>query len=253
MKPRWIAVVVAVAAAGTTVSGCGGGVADGAVEIRVLVASSLAPAFERIADAYEAAHPGVSVVPTAAGSATLATQVEQGLGFDVAALADEETMARLVKGGHVPADSVAVFATNTLAIVVPEGNPRGIGALADLGRTGLRLALCDPVQPCGRYTARVLDRAGVELSATTTESSAGAVAGRVGRGEADAGISYATEDRVPGVDTVSIPGRFNVTARYPIGIGNDALSDAEPALGFVAYVVSGPGRRILAEEGFGAP
>lgn len=232
-------------------AGCGGG--GNSTQLNVIAASSLTTALQRIAEEYMADHPGVVVTTTFGGSSTLATQVEQGLAFDVAALADEETMARLAEGSHVVPDSIRVFATNTLAIVVAAGNPLGIGTVDDLRRPGLRVSLCDAAQPCGRYTATILDRAGVNLEATSVEKSASAVAGRVATGEVDAGIAYVTDGRVEGVDTVPIPGALNVTARYPIGLGNDVLSESAAAMDFVSFVVSGGGRRILDTEGFGAP
>ena len=73
-------------------------------------------------------------------------------------------------------------------------------------------------------------------------------------GEADGGVVYVT-DVAPvkdKVETVSIPDAQNVVASYPIAV----LKGAPNAAGtkeFVAYVLSQPGQRVLADAGFLPP
>ena len=71
-------------------------------------------------------------------------------------------------------------------------------------------------------------------------------------GEADAAIVYLT-DVTPNVAArlkqIPIPERFNVVARYPIGVVKGS-AQAPAAEQFIAYLRSPVGRAILAKHGF---
>ncbi|HUR24300.1 MAG TPA: molybdate ABC transporter substrate-binding protein [Acidimicrobiales bacterium] len=225
-----------------------GGAATGKEGITVVAASSLQPAFRRLAEKA----PGLEVRLSFAGSNRIASQVRNGLPADVVATADEETLAGLRREGLLDGDPV-VFATNHLAIAVRSGNPEGIRGLEDLARPGLQVVLAAPSVPAGRYAQQVLSRAGVRAHPFSLEDSVAAVAARVARGEADAGVVYASDGRRPGgLETVSIPAGQNVIARYPIAVldttGRRAAADR-----FVRFVMSAEGQRILAGAGFGSP
>ncbi len=182
------------------------------------------------------------------GSAALATQITQGAPADVFASADQPNMQKVVAAGYVSA--AAVFATNRLQVVVGHGNPKGIHSLADLARPGLVLVLCAPAVPCGAYGAQALSKAGVTVHPASQEQDVKAVVTKVHLGEADAGIVYRTDVRAAGsgVEGVDIPAEQNVTAAYPIAV----LKGAVPAAGgFVDFVRSPQGQRILAGFGFG--
>ncbi|WP_345750465.1 molybdate ABC transporter substrate-binding protein [Microbacterium rhizophilus] len=218
-------------------------------ELTVYAAASLGPAFEEIAAAFEDAHPGVDVRPLVLdGSQVLATQLAEGAPADVFASADEQTMARVAE---LVTDPV-VFATNTLAIAVPPGNPAGIAGLADLADPGATVVLCAPEVPCGAASTTLLARAGVEVDAASLEQNVGAVLAKVAAGEADAGLVYRTDIARADVESVEAEGAGDVVNRYPVAALRDARNP-EAAASFVALVRGAIGQDILAEHGFGAP
>jgi molybdate transport system substrate-binding protein len=139
-----------------------------------------------------------------------------------------------------------------LAIVVAEGNPKNVRALADLARADLAVALCGPAVPAGRYAREALQKAGVEVRSRSDEPSVKALVAKIELLELDAGIAYVTDVRGARVTGIEIPAEHDVVAAYPIAV----LSGGEPRAGaesFVAFVLSDAGRRILAEHGFGLP
>lgn len=229
-----------------------GGAAALTGEVTIFAAASLAVAFDEIAAQFEQAYPGVDVRPISYdGSSTLAIQIVEGAPADVFASADEETMASVVEAGL--ADEPALFATNTLVIAVPAGNPAQITGLADLSDPAARVVLCAPEVPCGAASQALLDDQGVRVTPASSEQNVTAVLTKVAAGEADAGLVYATD--VAGRDEVEVivpEGAADVVNRYPIAVLEDA-ADPEVADAFVAFVLGEVGQAVLADVGFGTP
>lgn len=254
-------ILAAAAAAALALSGCGGATGapgaesptdDVAGELTVYAAASLASAFDELADEFEQLHPGVAVRPIAYdGSSTLAVQLVEGAPADVFAAADEATMQTVTDAGL--ANDPSVFATNTLVIAVPEGNPRGIAGLGDLADPDAAVVLCAAAVPCGAASAALLANAGVAVAPASEEQNVTAVLTKVAAGEADAGLVYATDiARAPGVEAVAADGAAEVVNRYPIAALTEAANPAA-AEAFVAFVLGATGRAVLADTGFGAP
>jgi molybdate transport system substrate-binding protein len=225
----------------------------GAETVTVFAAASLTEAFRTIGTDFEAANPGTKVEFNFAGSSTLARQIVEGAPADVFASADEENMKKAADAGDV-AGATQAFARNRLAIIVPRGNPKHVTGLADLGRSGMTIALAAPAVPVGRYAAEAFAKAGVPTPAGSNEADVKAVVTRVALGEADAGVVYTTDVAAGGqkVEAVTIPDAQNVLARYPIATLKGA-PNAAGARAFVAYVLSPSGQRVLARSGFLAP
>lgn len=231
------------------VAGC----STGSEESTILVsaAASLGPAFTDIATAYEADHGDVAVQLNLGGSTTLAEQINAGAPVAVFASADRDAMQRVVEVS--PVDAVQrVFATNSLTIAVPVGNPGGISGLEDFENPDLFLGLCAVPVPCGVYAHEVLDNASVVPSIDTEESDVTSLALKIELGELDGGIVYATDvfSRQGSIGQVAIPDDYNVTASYLIAL---LETDSDMAAGFVDFVFSDVGRAILVEHGFGVP
>jgi molybdate transport system substrate-binding protein len=235
-------------------AGCGGAAdAGGGDEVVVFAAASLTDACADLAAAFSAAHPGLAVAHNFAGSQQLAGQLSQGAPADVFVSADQRQMDAAVDAGLV-AGEPAVAAGNVLEIAVEPGNPRGVTGLADLGRTDLTVVLAAEEVPAGRYARQALDRAGVRVAPASVENDVRAVLAKVGLGEADAGVVYATDVTAAGgaVEGVTLPAGQNVPAAYPIA----ALADApnpEAARAYVDFVLSERGQAILSEHGFAPP
>jgi molybdate transport system substrate-binding protein len=220
--------------------------------ITVFAAASLTEAFDTLAARFEAEHPNVEVVLSYGGSAGLAQQVVEGAPVDVFASAAESPM-RTVADAGLAVDPV-VFATNTLELAVPAGNPAGVTGLDDLANGDLRIALCDPSVPCGAASEELLAQEGITAAPDTLESDVKAVLTKVSLGEVDAALVYRTDVQSAGdeVEGIEVPGAASVVNRYPIAALAEAV-DAETAAAFVAFVTGGAGREHLAEAGFGAP
>lgn len=215
--------------------------------VTVFAAASLSPVFDEIAAAFTEEHPAVEVAPIVYdGSTVLVTQLTEGAHADVLATADERTMQTLVDTG-LAADPEP-FATNTLVIATPAGNPAAITSLADLARA--TTVLCAPEVPCGTASQTLLDRAGVSVTAASLEQNVSAVLQKIVAGEADAGLVYATDVRGEEVETVVPEGSDEVVNRYPI-VALDTTTEAGRA--FVEFVRGPIGQQILGDHGFGAP
>lgn len=251
MAPRGRRVTAAAALAlALTLAGCASAPssadragADG--EVTVFAAASLRTAFDAIAEAFRTAHPEVTVHPIVYdGSSVLVTQLTEGAHADVLATADERTMQTAVDAGL--ASDPQPFATNTLVVAMPAGNPTGITTLSDLAAA--TAVLCAPEVPCGAATARLLESAGVTVTPASVEQNVTAVLQKVVEGEADAGIVYATDVRGEDVESFAPEGAEDIVSRYPIAT-LDGSSEAGAA--FVAFVQGPEGQRLLADAGFG--
>lgn len=246
-----LAAVGLIVAIGVGLSGCGSTSESGSQTVTVFAAASLKGSFTELARSFESQHPGANVVLSFAGSSDLATQIIQGAPADVFASADARNMAKVADAGMVNG-SAKDFANNTLAIAVPPANPASIRSFGDLGRPGVKVVVCAPQVPCGAAAKAVAQSAGVELKPVSEESSVTDVLGKVGSGEADAGLVYVTDVRAAGskVQGIPFPEASAAVNTYPIAAlksaGKTELTDE-----FIAMVSGSEGQRILSAAGFG--
>ena len=249
-----IAWAAAGAAALAVVSGCSSSDSSaGSDSITVFAAASLKKTFTDIGKQVEAENPGSKVAFSFAGSSDLVAQINQGAPADVFASADTANMKKATDVGSVvgtPED----FATNTLTIVVPPGNAKGIKTFADLAKPDAQVVVCAPQVPCGSATKKVEDAAHAELHPVSEESSVTDVLNKVTSGQADAGVVYVTDAAGAGdkVETVNFPESSGAVNTYPIAVLKDSKN---PALAkkFVDYVDGPKGQAVLTKAGFHTP
>lgn len=250
---RVLAGSAAVAAIVASTAGCSGGSSGGSRETKVTIfaASSLTTTFTTLEGQFEQQHPDVDVVLSFGSSTTLAEQITGGAPVDVIATADKTSMSVVEDAGQLAAPPVD-FATNTLVIAVPAGNPGNVTGVESLTTTDF--VMCDVSAPCGAAGAQMLENAGVTAQPKSFEPDVASVLTKVELKEVDAGIVYITDAQSAAdkVDPVQIPATDNVTNPYYIGAVKSA---PQPSLAkqWVRLVTSPAGQSVLAKAGFGAP
>lgn len=226
--------------------GCSGAKGDSADRLQVFAAASLAEVLPRLDD-----DPSYQF----AGSDELALQIREGARADVYAAASPSHPLHLFEEGLVR--EPAVFATNELVLIVPSGNPAGIGSIGDLRDPDVRLVIGAQGVPVGDYTRLVLEK----LNATdilervaSEEQDVKGVVGKVALGEADAGFVYATDVTPVKDDVVAIPlpQEAQPSVEYMVAVIADSERIAE-AEAFVALLLGAHGRAAMREAGFGLP
>lgn len=108
---------------------------------------------------WETLPPGLLVQQIKAGGRVTVGNMSWTVKADVY-LAGLEAVATQIDAGVLTAPAVP-YATNTLTIMVPKGNPAHIRGLADLGRTDVRLAMPNPeFEGVARQIRASLEKAG---------------------------------------------------------------------------------------------
>lgn len=213
----------------------------------VLAAASLAEVLPRI-------DPDARV--SFGGSNQLAQQARQGFPFDVFLSASPAYAQALFADGLVR--KPVAFATNSLVLIVPKGNPARIATIGDLARRPkLRLVVAGPKVPIGLYTREVLKRLGllrVLRKTISLEPDVKGIVAKVALGEADAGFVYTTDVRpVAGkVRMISFPKRAQPTVVYEAAIAVKPRG-LEAAQAFLIRLLGSDGRKALRAAGFGLP
>lgn len=263
-----VGVVVTLASAATLVAGCSSSQTDSAAstaasgapsstgvtgDITVFAAASLKSTFTALGERFKTDNPGTNVTFSFAGSSDLVTQLTGGAPADVFASADEKNMAKATDAGLV-ADKPVDFASNTLTIVTPPGNPKGIKTFADLAKPDTQVVVCAPQVPCGSATKTVEQATGVTLAPVSEESAVTDVLGKITSGQADAGLVYVTDAAGVGskVTAVPFPESSGAVNTYPIAMLKESKNTAT-AQKFIDLVTSPDGQKVMKAAGFAAP
>lgn len=149
-------------------------------------------------------------------------------------------------------EGVAVSDTR-IVIAVPEGNPAGITALADLGRPGMRVTVGQPEQcTIGVLTRKLLEAEGlhdrVMARVVARKPSSAMLVPDVVTGAADAALAYATDTRAEAgrIDTIAIDSPA-ARAVQPFSI---ARSSPHRQLGRRLFEAIADGRESFERAGF---
>jgi molybdate transport system substrate-binding protein len=229
--------------------------------LTVFAAASLTDSFTEIGKAFDA-KTGSKTNFQFAGSQVLRTQLENGAKADVYASANNAQFDPLVKAGLISRGSI--FTKNRLVVIVPKKGIGNVKTLADLGKPGVKLVIADKSVPVGQYARQVFDALGksnrfganytarVLKNIVSEETNVRQVALKVLLGEADAGVVYTTDvtpSLSPSVIQIAIPARYNIIAKYQIGVLKGSSNQAA-ANAFTDFVLSIKGQSILNKWGF---
>jgi molybdate transport system substrate-binding protein len=192
-------------------------------------------------------------------SSTLARQIEQGAPADLFASADEKWMDYLADRKLIAADTRKDLLGNDLVLVVSAEKPQrvtigpGFDLLGMLGPNG-RVATGDPAHvPVGIYAEQALRKLGIWDAVSThlarTEDVRAALL-LVERGEAPAGIVYATDAAVSKGVTVAgvFPADSHDPVSYPFALTK--AGDTPEARALMAFLAGPQARAIFVARGF---
>ncbi|MEO6115597.1 MAG: molybdate ABC transporter substrate-binding protein [Pseudolysinimonas sp.] len=221
--------------------------------LTVVAAASLTEVYGDLVARFQKAHPHVAVTEIFGGSSALAAQIVQGAPADVFATANEATM-KTVTDANLADETPVVYATNVLTLVVPPTNPAHVTTVADLAKSGVKVALCDKTVPCGSAAITLLAAEHLTVTPVTLETDVKAVLTKVELNEVDAGLVYVTDAKSAGnkVKQLAVPDAANVINRYPIVVLAGSTNKAA-ARAFQSFVLSTTGLTALKNAGFGAP
>ncbi len=255
-EPSAASSIEATASAATSASPGGG--------LTIYAAASLKGVLDQARTAYETAVPGTTLTISTDSSAALETQIEQGAPADAFLSADARNPQTLVEKGLADGDPVT-FAGNELTIVVPTGNPAGIGSPADLARAGVKVIAAGDAVPITKYANQLVQNlanepgypsdfvAAYAANIASREDNVKAVIAKVELGEGDAGIVYVTDAKASTkVATIDVPDTANVPATYA-GVVLKASRNAAAAHAFLTWFAGPDGRAILGRFGFLPP
>jgi molybdate transport system substrate-binding protein len=228
--------------------------------LTVLAASSLTDAF---LDAGGSCCDSAGVLPPRfgfSGSQAIRARLERGEPADVVAMADSIHIRALWRAGKVGLPRR--FAHGRLAIVAA-AHDSSLFSYVSLTQPGLKIASAAPDVPLARYTEILLMRIeglrrdgrrlteSIRLNLTKDQPSARAVLESVMRGQAQAGIVYATDlEAAHGrLRTLQLPDFFSPQVEYFIAPVT-ASPHSDEAGRFVEFVTGESGQQVLRRHGF---
>ena len=229
-----------------------------AQELTVFAAASLTDAMKDVSAQWaQAGHQPLRL--SFGSSSTLARQIEQGAPANLFASADIKWMDFLAEKKLIVPETRKDLLSNDVVLVVPADKPQhvtinaGFDILSLLGPNG-RIATGDPKHvPIGIYAEQALRKLGmwdkVEPRLARTEDVRAALL-LVERGEAPAGIVYATDAAVSkGVMIAGVfPANSHDTVTYPFAVVKSG--DNAEARALMTYLSGPQAREIFARRGF---
>ena len=240
------------------------------VELIVFAAASMTETLTEIKGLYEAAHPGVTLTFNFDSSGTLKTQIQEGADCDLFISAAPKQMNALDAScdaeknpdglDFVLQGSRINLLENKVALVVPDGNPKGIESfdqLISLLRDGeILFAMGNSDVPVGQYTQKIFaffELNEEELAAAgklTYGTNVKEVTTQVKEASVDCGVVYATDAFSAGltiVDTATKDMCGQVI--YPAAVLN-VSKNPEAAQAFLDYLTGPEATAVFESVGF---
>ena len=248
----------ALAAAAVCLLGvCAAASPAGAAPLRVLAAASLRDVLPRVEQAWRAAG-GAEVRFVFDATSRLARQVVAGAPGDLFFSADRRWMDHLEAHGRIVPGSRLALLANRIVLAVPRqarSTPAGPTERAGPGRD--RRARAAEAAPAGRYATEALRATGVWERVSRRVVRGGSVRTAlawIARGEAAAGVVYATDVRADPKTRAAFV--FSATSHtpvlYPAALLDGAASPAS-AERFLTFCSSAAAWRLFEEAGFSRP
>lgn len=229
-----------------------------AQELTVFAAASLTDAMKDISAQWaQAGHQPLRM--SFGSSSTLARQIDQGAPVNLFASADEKWMDYLVDKKLIVPETRKDLLGNDLVLVVPADKPQHVTIGPNFNLVGMlgpngRVATGDPAHvPAGIYAEQALKKLGIWDAVSPHLARAADVRAAlllVERGEAPAGIVYATDAAVS--KAVMVAGTFPANSHDPVSYPFAVIksSDTPEARALMTFLAGPQARAIFDKRGF---
>ena len=240
------------------------------VELIVFAAASMTETLTEIKGLYEAANPGVTITYNFDSSGTLKTQIQEGADCDLFISAAPKQMNALDASKDADANPDGLdfvlqgsrinLLENKVALVVPEGNPKGVESfdqLAELLKAGdVFFAMGNSDVPVGQYTQKILafyELNEEELASAgliTYGSNVKEVTTQVKEASVDCGVVYGTDAFSAGLQVIDTATKEMCgQVIYPAAVMKNS-AHAEAAQAFLDYLTGDEAMAVFEGVGF---
>ncbi len=240
------------------------------VELIVFAAASMTETLTEIKGLYETAHPGVTITYNFDSSGTLKTQIQEGADCDLFISAAPKQMNALDASKDADANPDGLdyvlqgsrinLLENKVALVVPEGNPKGVGSfdqLVELLKAGdVFFAMGNSDVPVGQYTQKILafyelnEEDLAKAGTITYGSNVKEVTTQVKEASVDCGVVYGTDAFSAGLEVVDTATKDMCgQVIYPAAVMKNS-AHAEAAQAFLDYLTGDEAMAVFEGVGF---
>jgi molybdate transport system substrate-binding protein len=230
---------------------------NAAADLIVFAAASMTETMTEIAGLYKAEAPHVSIVYTFDSSGTLLTQIREGATCDIFISAAQRQMNTLEEAGGVDTATRFNLVENTVALVVPKGNPANIRSFPD-AIAAESIALGNADVPVGQYSEEIFTNMGAWNDEFRSRVSFGSnvkeVTSWVSEGVVSCGVVYSTDAASAGLEVVaSAPeGTLKTPVIYPAAVLKES-ANPDAARKFLDFLKSPAAAAVFKKVGFSIP
>jgi molybdate transport system substrate-binding protein len=239
-------------------------------EITVFAAASMTEALTEIKGAYEAENRGVTVTCNFDSSGTLKTQIQEGADCDLFISAAPKQMNALDAScdaeknpdglDFVLQGSRVNLLENKVALVVPDGNPKGVESfdklIALLKDGEILFAMGNSDVPVGQYTQKILafyelnEEELAKAGLITYGSNVKEVTTQVKEASVDCGVVYGTDAFSAGLEVVDTATKEMCgQVIYPAAVMKNS-AHIEAAQAFLDYLTGDEAMKVFEGVGF---
>lgn len=244
--------------------------AESSTELIVFAAASMTETLTELKTAYEAANPGVSLILSFESSGTLKTQIQEGAECDLFISAGQKQMNQLDISADASVNTEGLdmvlqgsrinLLENKVALIVPEGNPKGIESFDDLaeklGAGTVFMAMGNSDVPVGQYTQKILafyglDEAALANAGTLTYgTNVKEVTTQVKAASVDCGVVYGTDAFSAGLEIVdTATAEMCGQVIYPAAVMKESRHP-EAAQAFLTWLTGEEASAVFSAVGF---
>jgi molybdate transport system substrate-binding protein len=226
------------------------------VTLLVHAAASLKAVFTQVIEDFTAKYPNIKIELNTGGSGALVTQIQEGAGGDLFFSADQANMDKLADA--IVTETRVDLLKNTLVLIVPDGNPKGITSFEDVvDKAGSDVVAIGEAKtvPAGDRAREVYTALGLldklEALTLTLDDSVTKVLNHVASGDAVAGFVYATdaasESKVTVIATAASDSHAPII--YPGAVLKESANQSA-AKEFLAYLTTDTAKARFSAAGF---